>query len=74
MCIMINMQSNNYIMVQIWYIWRPIMVPTYVKTGFCPDEIEKIDNLVAKGFGKSKSDFVRKATNEYIARITSKME
>ncbi len=50
------------------------MVPTYVKTGFCPDEIEKIDDLVAKGFGKSKSDFVRKATNEYIAKITAKME
>ena len=42
------------------------MEPKFIKAGFCKDEIEKIESLIERGFGKNKSDIVRKATIEFI--------
>ncbi len=44
------------------------MEPAFVKAGFCPMEIEEIGQLISRGYGKSRSDIVRKATIEFITR------
>jgi len=44
------------------------MEPKFVKTGFCPEEISQMENLISRGYGKNKSDIVRKATIEFIAK------
>ena len=57
-----------------YYFWRFPMNLAYVKTGFCPEEIEKIDMLISKGYGKNRSDLVRKATNDYLSKMLSEQE
>lgn len=44
------------------------MESAFVKANFCPAEIEEISQLIAKGYGRSRSDVVRKATLEFITR------
>ena len=44
------------------------MEPRYVKTGFCPEEVVQMERLISMGFGKNKSDLVRKAMIEFIDR------
>ncbi len=44
------------------------MEPAFVKAGFCPTEIDEIARLISRGYGRSRSDIVRKATLEFITR------
>ena len=44
------------------------MEPKFVKTGFCPEEVIQLESMISKGYGKSMSDIVRKATLEFILR------
>ena len=41
---------------------------SFVKSGFCHEEVKRMDELVSGGFAKSRADIVRKATIEYISR------
>lgn len=40
---------------------------SFVKSGFCREEVKKIDELIGEGFGKSRADIVRKATLEFLS-------
>jgi len=42
--------------------------PIFVKSGFCPSEMDQIERLIQEGFGKNKSDIIRKATIEFILK------
>jgi len=42
---------------------------SFIKSGFCREEVKCIDQLIVNGFGKSRADIIRKATLEYISNF-----
>ncbi len=49
-------------------MWVNNMEPKFIKAGFCSSEMDQIQDLITRGYGKNKSDIVRKATIEFINR------
>ena len=39
---------------------------SFIKSGFCLEEVKRIDHLIERGYGKSRADLIRKATLEFI--------